>query len=204
MLREGTPSSWPLVGRQGELDLIERCRARVEGAVVLAGQAGVGKSGLAREALARFSRTGAQTCWVQATHSAASVPLGAFTGVLPDSVRPENPLELLRLAAKALRGSGRLVPGIDDAHLLDPSSAALVLEPTASATVFVVLTVRSAGPCPDATASIWKDGGATRLELAALDQDQTESLAEEIAGGAIEQSARRWIYQTSLGNALYV
>ncbi len=204
MLPERAPSSWALVGRADELDLIERCRARGDGAVVLTGQAGVGKSRLAREALARFRRLGARTRWVQATHSAASVPLGAFAGVLPDSVRSQNPLELLRLAAKALGGSGLLVLGIDDAHLLDPSSAALVLELTASAAVFVVLTVRSASSCPDAIASIWKDGGATRLELAALDQQQTESLAEEIAGGAIEQSARRWIYRTSLGNALYV
>jgi DNA-binding CsgD family transcriptional regulator len=204
MLPERAPSSWALVGREDELDLIERCRDRGDGAVVLTGQPGVGKSRLAREALARFSRLGAQTRWVQATHSAASVPLGAFAGVLPDSVRSENPLELLRLAAKALGGSGRLVLGIDDAHLLDPSSAALILELTTTATVFVVLTVRSASSCPDAIASIWKDGGATRLELTALNQHETESLAEEIAGGAIEQSARRWICQTSLGNALYV
>jgi DNA-binding CsgD family transcriptional regulator len=204
MLPEATPSSWPLVGRQDELELIERCRARGDGAVVLTGESGVGKSRLAREALARFRGLGARTQWVQATHSAATVPLGAFAGLLPDSARSENPLELLRLAAKALGGSGELVLAIDDAHLLDPSSAALVLELTLSAAVFVVLTVRSAEQCPDAIASVWKDGGAIRLDIGTLDRPQTESLAEEIAGGAIEQSARRWIYQTSLGNALYI
>jgi len=204
---EGTARGWALVGREDELGLIARCRDRGDGAVVVTGPPGVGKSRLAREALARFRRLGAQTRWVQATRSAASVPLGAFAGLLPDSARSEDPLELLRRGAQALRelgGAGPLVLGIDDAHLLDPSSAALVLELTLGGAAFVVMTVRAGEPCPDAITSVWKDSGAIRLELGTLDRLQTESLAEEIAGGPIEQSARRWLYQTSLGNALYV
>jgi DNA-binding CsgD family transcriptional regulator len=207
MVSDRTAFGWPLVGREDELDLIDRCRARGDGAVVVTGQAGVGKSRLARETLARSARLGAQARWVQATRSAASVPLGAFAGLLPDSARSADPLELLRRSAQALRelgGPARLVLGVDDAHLLDPASAALVLELTLGGAAFVVLTVRTGEPCPDAVASVWKDSGATRVELGALDRRQTESLAEEIAGGPIEQSARRWIYDTSLGNALYV
>ena len=208
MLSEGAAPGWPLVGRQDELDLIVRCRQRGDGAVVLTGPAGVGKSRLAREALARFGRLGAQTRWVQATRSAASVPLGAFAGVLPDSARSADPLELLRRSAHALStlggAAGRLVLAVDDAQLLDPSSAALVLELTLGAKAFVVITVRADEQTPDAITSVWKDSGAARIRLGALDRPQTEALAEEIAGGPIEQSARRWIYQTSLGNALYV
>jgi DNA-binding CsgD family transcriptional regulator len=207
MLSDRTAFRWPLVGREHELDLIDRCRGRGDGAMVVTGRAGVGKSRLAREALARSAGLGAQTRWVQATRSAASVPLGAFAGLLPDSVRSADPLELLRRSAQALGelgGPAPLVLGVDDAHLLDPASAALVLELTLGGAAFVVLTVRAGEPCPDAVASVWKDSGATRVELGALDRRQTEALAEEIAGGPIEQSARRWIYDTSLGNALYV
>jgi DNA-binding CsgD family transcriptional regulator/DNA replicative helicase MCM subunit Mcm2 (Cdc46/Mcm family) len=198
--------SWRLIGRDRELDLIEEYRRRGDGAVVLAGDAGVGKSRLAREALARFE-PGAQIYWVQATRSAASVPLGAFAGVLPDSTRSEDPLELLRLSVQSLGQLGaerQVVLGIDDAHLLDPSSAALVLELAVGSAVFVVITIRVGEPCEDAVISVWKDSGAARVALEALDRSQTESLAEEIVGGPIEQSARRWIYDTSLGNALYV
>jgi DNA-binding CsgD family transcriptional regulator len=208
MRAEGAASGWALVGRRDELDQIVGCRDRGDGAVVITGQAGVGKSRLAREALSRFAGLGAPTRWVQATGSAASVPLGAFAGVLPDSARSADPLELLRLSVRALSGlSGqreRLVLGIDDAQLLDPTSAALVLELVLDASVFVVLTVRAGEPCPDAITAVWKDSGATRIELGALDRPQAESMAEEIAGGPIEESARQWIYQTSLGNALYV
>ena len=103
---EGTARRWALVGREDELGLIDRCRDRGDGAVVVTGPSGVGKSRLAREALARFRRLGAQTRWVQATRSAASVPLGAFAGLLPDSARSEDPLELLRRGAQALRELG--------------------------------------------------------------------------------------------------
>jgi hypothetical protein len=46
-------------------------------------------------------------------------------------VRSADPLELLRRCAQGLGelgGPARLVLGVDDAHLLDPASAALVLE----------------------------------------------------------------------------
>ena len=202
-----TASSWPLIGRAEELAFIERARADASSAVALVGSAGVGKSRLAAEALSLAEQEGLVTRWVQATRSAATVPLGAFAGIIPEGTRSEDPWELLRLSVTALRGlggDGPLVLGIDDAQLLDASSAALVLELTLSQAAFVVMTVRSGEPIPDAIASVWKDAGAVRLELDALDAQETNTLAEAIVGGPIEESARRWIYTTSLGNPLYV
>jgi MoxR-like ATPase len=70
--------SWPLVGRADELERVAQARARGSDAVLINGLAGVGKSRLAREVLAQAERDGAIAGWVQATRSAASVPLGAF------------------------------------------------------------------------------------------------------------------------------
>jgi MoxR-like ATPase len=52
---------WPLAGRAEELRYIEAAIRRVDGPrrVVLAGAAGVGKTRLAREALALLARRGA-------------------------------------------------------------------------------------------------------------------------------------------------
>jgi DNA-binding CsgD family transcriptional regulator len=202
-----TALSWPLVGRGHELAFIERARADATSAVALVGSAGVGKSRLAAEALRLAQKEGLVTRWVQATRSAATVPLGAFAGIIPEGARSEDPWELLRLSVTALRelGAGRpLVLGIDDAQLLDASSAALVLELTLSEAAFVVMTVRSGEPVPDAIVSVWKDAGAARLELDTLDPQETNTLAEAIVGGPIQESALRWIYATSLGNPLYV
>jgi len=72
-----------------------------------------------------------------------------------------NRFELLRRAAAALvegRGGARLALGVDDAHLLDDVSAALVHQLAATGSEFVVVTVRSGEPVPDPVVGLWKDG----------------------------------------------
>jgi DNA-binding NarL/FixJ family response regulator len=195
------------VGRQLELDRIAAGRAAGQAGVVLVGPAGVGKSRVARAAVRTAEEDGAQASWAQATRSAATVPLGAFAGLIPDDARSDEPLELLRRSVEALRdgGGGRpVVLGVDDAQLLDATSATLVLQVAMTGAAFVVVTVRSGEPCPDAIVSLWKDAGAERLELGLLTADETADLAEAIVGGPLEQAARRWAWDSSRGNALYV
>ena len=207
MLPSGSVLGWPLIGRISELNQIARSRLDGASGIVVLGPAGVGKSRLAREALAEAEQAGASTTWVQATRSGASVPLGAFAGVVPSEARSDDLLQLMRLSVKALgdlAGTRTLVLGVDDAQLLDPTSAALVLQLAISSTAFVVATIRAGERCPDAITTLWKDAGAQRLELGTLAEEESGTLAEAIVGGPIEQGARRWICDTSRGNALYV
>ena len=171
------------------------------------GPPGLGKSRLARESLVLAERASAVTGWVQATRSAATVPLGAFASVIGPDVRSDDRFELIQLSMRALheRAAGApLVIALDDAQWLDPTSAALALHPASTATALLVTTVRSGERCPDAIVSLWKDAGAPRLELGLLSGEETSALAEEIAGGPVERGARSWVYETSGGNALYV
>ncbi len=201
-------SAWPLVGRDAELADIAYARSDSQcRGIVVSAAAGVGKSRLAREAQASAERDGALVDWVQATSSAAAVPLGAFARLIPDDVRSDNALELMRQSTDTLveRARGRkIVLSVDDAQLLDPVSAALVLHLTTSASAFVIATVRSGEPCPDAIVSLWKDGGARRIELQRLSDDAVAMLVESALGGPVEQSALRWVVERSQGNALYV
>mgnify|MGYP003297867800 CR=1 FL=1 len=64
--------SWPLVGRQAELEALVADISEARGGVVLAGAAGVGKTRLAREALVRVHAVGRDVEWVAATRAAAS------------------------------------------------------------------------------------------------------------------------------------
>ena len=139
--------AWPLVGREAELERIAGAR-RLDGCpgVIVHAPAGVGKSRLAREASAAAAADGLPAIWVQATRSASTIPLGAFADLVPDDVRSDDPLELLRRSGDALRERARdrrVVLGVDDAQLLDPVSAALVLHLASTSTAFVVATVRS-------------------------------------------------------------
>jgi DNA-binding CsgD family transcriptional regulator len=199
---------WPLVGRDAELAGIARARSdRSCRGVVLSATAGTGKSRLAREACAAARHDGSHVDWVQATTSAATVPLGAFAGLLPDEVRTDDPLELMRRSVTALReraGDRPVVLGVDDAQLLDPVSAALVLQLTVSDSVFVLATVRTGEPCPDAIVSLWKDAGADRLDVPMLSDEAIETLVEAALGDPVDRATLRWVCERSQGNALYV
>ncbi|RKQ93024.1 regulatory LuxR family protein [Solirubrobacter pauli] len=197
---------WPLVGRDQELTAIARARSEGHWGVVVSADAGTGKSRLGREALAAFERDGAMTEWVQATRSAAMIPLGAFARLLPDSVRSDQAFNLLRDSARALeeQAAGRpIVLGVDDAQRLDPASAALVLHLASRAGVFVVATIRTGEPCPDAIVALHKDGHALRLELAPLGDAALRSMVETALDGPVEEAAYRWIVDRSQGNPLY-
>ena len=72
-------------------------------------------------------------------------------------------------------------------------SAALVLHLTVTGSAFVIATVRTGEPCPDAIVSLWKDAGALRMQLDPLDDAAVEQLVETALGGPVEQAALRWI-----------
>ena len=56
VLASDSVSEWPLVGRVSELEQIKRSRREGGGGMVVVGPAGVGKSRLAREAVAEAQR----------------------------------------------------------------------------------------------------------------------------------------------------
>ena len=68
--------------------------------------------------------------------------------------------------------------GVDDAQLLGPVSAALVLHLATTSTAFVLATVRSREPVPDAIQSLWKDAGASRLKLRRMSDEMVAVLVE--------------------------
>ncbi|RKQ93025.1 AAA ATPase-like protein [Solirubrobacter pauli] len=199
--------AWPLVGRDAELERIAGARRRGDcPGVVVHAPAGAGKSRLAREAQSAAADEGLPVYWVQATRSASTIPLGAFAGVVPEDVRSDDTLELLRRSADALRRRARdrrVVLGVDDAQLLDPVSAALVLHLASSEAAFIVATVRAGEPVPDAIQSLWKDAGAPRLELGRLDDDAIAVLVEAGLGGPVERQAIEWVIGAGEGNPLF-
>lgn len=198
---------WPLIGRDGELTLIADTRGGEAAGVVLSGPAGVGKSRLARQALEAAEQDGALVRWVLATRSAAAVPLGAFAGILGTEVGSDDPLELLRSSVEALRSQAEdrpIVLGVDDAQLLDPTSAALVLHLAATRSAFLVATIRTGEPCPDAVQSLWKDAHAVRADLRPLAEPEVAELVEAVLTGGVEQAVGRWLFEASQGNVLYL
>jgi hypothetical protein len=145
---------------------------------------------------------------VAATRAAASIPFGAVSHLLPAGERlGGDRLDTLRRAAAVLaqRGRGRpLVLGVDDAHLLDDASAALVHQLALHNQAVVLVTLRSGAPAPDAIVALWKDGPARRLELPALAPEATAELLGRVLGGTIDGMTRQEMLRVSEGNPLYL
>jgi DNA-binding CsgD family transcriptional regulator/predicted DNA-binding protein (UPF0251 family) len=208
---------WPLVGRDEELVAVVRAlpsgdssvvsgRGRGSG-VVLVGAAGVGKTRLAREALSVTSARGAACRWVVGTVSARALPLGAFAHLLPPGAGAVASGPGLRQVSDWLQEEASrsgLVLGVDDAHLLDDSSAALLHQLALRRTVSLVVTVRSGEPAPDAVTALWKDGHLARFDVQPLPEQLTAALVEAVLDGPVESLTIRRLYQVSQGNALFL
>jgi DNA-binding CsgD family transcriptional regulator len=203
------PVSWPLVGRSEELAFIgdALAQSRTRG-VILAGAAGVGKSRLAAESLALAASDGFTTAWAIGSRAAASIPFGALAHLLPEDI-PSSPDRgnVLRIAAGAIvagTGEGRFVLGVDDAHLLDEQSIALLQHITLTDRAFLVLTVRTGEPVPDTLVWLWKDQMSEWLELQPLSRDETRDLLESALGTQVEDGTTQRLWDLTRGNPLYL
>ncbi|MGE0214705.1 AAA family ATPase [Mycolicibacterium sp.] len=199
---------WPLVGRSEELALIDGAvhtpGDRPRG-IVVSGPAGVGKTRVAREAMARTTRRDTHRYWIGGTASARHVPLGAFADIASDF--GPDPLRRVREVIDALTGARRgdeIIVGVDDAHLLDDLSAFTVHQLVTRRLATVILTIRSGEPAPDAVTAIWKDHHLPRLELQPLSLAETTRLAEEVLTGPVHSRSARGLWQYTQGNVLYL
>lgn len=197
------PQRWPLTGRDEEVRLLAAAMGRgsrsARHGVLIAGSAGVGKTRLARELLATASR-GRPTRWVAATASSRGIPLGAFGAF---GAVGSDPARLVDDAARTFTAPGILL-GVDDAHLLDDLSAALVHRLVLERSARVVLTVRSGEPVPDAVTSLWKDGQLARVDLQPLAGDESTALLEAVLDGPLDSAAAGRFFAITQGNVLYL
>jgi DNA-binding CsgD family transcriptional regulator len=188
-----------LVGRERELESV---RATAGGGVVIAGEAGVGKTRLAREIA---EAAVAPVEWVRATRSAASMPLGAFAALL-GAERGEG-VELLARARHALaeKAEGRrLVLCVDDGQHLDDASAALVHQLVAAGEAFAVVTLRRGERAPDALQALWKDELCELIELEPLPRESLDGLLAAALGGPVDGRSLLALWELTQGNALFL
>lgn len=174
---------------------------------MLAGAAGVGKTRLAREALAVARRSGRPTRWVVATGSSNTVPLGAFAEFASSFGR--DPVRWVQDVIDALTaGSAPMatVVGVDDAHLLDDLSALVVYQLVRRRLAAVVLTVRTGlgATTAEAITSLWKDESLVRIDLQPLSADETAVLVAAALGGDVEPASAQRFWRYTRGNVLYL
>lgn len=199
--------AWPLTGRAEELSLLlGLLDGSDEGTgLVIAGQPGVGKTRLAREAAAAAGSRGWVVRWVVGTAAAQSIPLGAFVEWAAEL--DGNPLQIVRGVIAAITSGAQGKPvlvAVDDAHLLDDLSAFVLHQLVLGQSATVIATLRSGERTPDAVTALWKDAQLRRLDLQPLSRSQSDALLERVLGGRVDTPCTDRMWRLTWGNALFL
>ncbi|TWV56309.1 hypothetical protein FRZ03_04175 [Streptomyces misionensis] len=174
---------WPFTGREDELELVRGASATGRPGIVVTGPAGRGKTRLITEAV-----RGTEHARVTGTPEARHLPFAAFAHLLDGTGS-------LHGAVRALAGVRLLV--VDDAHLLDEASAALVHQLAVHGRTRLIVAATDGIPAPGAVSRLWTGEVLPRLALAPLPAEDT---AELLAGAALEPLTVRRLHHLCRGD----
>ena len=147
------PVEWVTAPEEPLLGQLEAALRNRAGAM-LVGPAGVGKTSLARAAVANLAGEFGRVATVTGTVAGSEVPFGAF-GDLIEIDDAGKTAEVLRAARETI-GEGSLL-FVDDAHALDRLSAALVYQLGVSGAARLILAVDPDESLPDGLSALVRD-----------------------------------------------
>jgi len=197
---------WPLTGRVEELRVISEALSDDERqGMVIAGEAGVGKTRLARAAADAATRAGWAVHRIAGTTTGRPVTLGAFArwADATDSA-PQGMTRKVFAELTAATGDAPLLLFVDDAHLLDDLSALIVHQLVLQNAANVITTIRAGETTPDAVTALWKDGLLQRLELQTLSHNESGDLLRTVLGGSVSPDCANRMWTLSRGNVLFL
>ena len=174
------------------------------GGLVLAGRAGVGLTRFAGEALRVAADQGMETVRMSANEAVSTIPFGVVAPLLrrpPEPALPQG--EWLRWYVEGLldcANGTRLALLVDDAHLLDPASAALVHHLVRAQRAFVMVTITSGRSWPDTIRRLWTDDLLVRIDLEPLSRDAVVEVITAALGDRVAGSAVAHFYSRSAGD----
>ncbi|WP_162950998.1 LuxR family transcriptional regulator [Streptomyces sp. CC0208] len=160
---------WPFTGREEELELVRRSLAGGRQGMVVTGPAGRGKTRLVTEAV-----RGTDCARVAGTPETRGLPFAAFAHLLPETESLHRAVQLL--------SSVRLLL-VDDAHLLDDVSAALVHQLAVHGRTRLLVVATDGARVPGAISRLWTGELLPRLALEPLPREETARLLAAGAGG---------------------
>ncbi|MEU1193503.1 LuxR family transcriptional regulator [Streptomyces sp. NPDC005859] len=177
---------WPFTGRDEELGLVRRSLAVGRPGIVITGPAGCGRTRLAAEAV-----RGADCARVAGTPGTHDLPFAAFAHLLPEGVTLHRAVQIL---------SGVRLLLVDDAHLLDDASAALLHQLAVQGRTRLLVLVTDGALAPDAVSRLWTGELLPRLVLEPLPREHTVPLLTAGAGGPVEPLTVNRLHRLSGGD----
>ena len=197
-----------LVARETEIDRALHS-LRFSGGVLIAGEAGVGKTLLAASVAEQLPAP--PVAWIVATSASRSIPLGALTRLLPPDLATIHPALVaqhvstrLRELSRDQRSTAAPVLVVDDLQLLDPQSAAVLLSLVGAKSVRLLGTMRSGENPSDAVTALWKEQLVERMDLEPLGRGASRELLTAVLGGPVASGTAEMLWQSSHGNPFYL
>lgn len=230
------PDGDAVVGRARELELIEAAVAQAVGGsarwVVVAGEAGIGKTRLAEHATATAGRLGAHVAWARAHEDGAAPALWPWVQVLRALPQVDDVGDVLQVPDGAREGdvaAGRferadrvatalaaaaaerpLVVVLDDLQWFDPESLRLVAHVALQVRdvgLVVVATVRAGATTPEVDrvlADVVRRPGGSRIDLWGLGPEATGALARAVCDEPLAPHEVAMLHARTAGNPYFV
>lgn len=193
---------WSLAGREAELARASELLELGKGFALL-GPAGVGKSRLLQETLDTAESAGMSILRIYATQATRSVPFAPFVNILPPA-QTQDRLQLYQMVLEVLetrQSENSLIIAVDDSHLLDEGSLALLTTIATSNSATIAITVRTDDPVPPGLRSLWKDQWLERIDPKPLTTGDVRDITSEVLG-RVEPRLEEELWSLTLGNPL--
>jgi len=191
------------VGRASDL---RRARSLLDdrGVVVVGGAAGIGKTAFSDILADEWRARGGQVLELRGTHGLQRVPFGALAAVVPLEVAGSETETIAQAMASIIHTGESTMTVVDDAHLLDPQSAALISSIAQSPGVQLVISVTSGEHLPTDITTIWARWPDCRIDLDPLTRDEVGEMTAALLDETLDESILDAISSTTLGYPLYV
>ena len=203
--------SWPLTGREAELDSWSTALAGSAQIVLVHGPGGMGKSRFLTEIAEQAVADGAHVLHLVGNAVLAAIPLGVLSSHLLDidlyDGSAPDPARLFAEAGAAFRreaGGRPVVMVVDDITLFDAASVLLVAQLAAAARVRLVAGIRYGDPVPDALVAAWSAARDVRIDLGPLAAEAVRNLLESVLGGRVAHRTAAALHVATGGNPLYL
>ncbi|MEZ3182719.1 LuxR C-terminal-related transcriptional regulator [Streptomyces pimonensis] len=198
-----------LIGREEELAAGTHCVLSYrQNCLVIAGEAGVGKSRLAAAVMRAAAEQGHPTARALATDVTRTIPLAALAHLLPDPSPSSDVGTLVREAAAHIGAGGRRRPApvvlVEDVHHLDEMSVALLRGLVETEAVRLVATVRDDEDRNGLVSDFSRPGEGLYLRLGRFDEEDVSSYLSHALQGEVSDTAVTEFARLSAGNVMYL
>lgn len=166
--------------------------------ILLTGTAGMGKTHMLRTLHTRFAAEGHSVSLLTATPLSRAVPLGIFTGTLPDKWM--TPASLVDHYTRSRSSAVLLIDNVQD---LDDASLFVVGQLARSSRLPMILTARELTDTSAEIHGLYDSGELTEVSIKPLSPADLDHLVMHTIGGVLTPDARAHILTASRGVPLH-